>query len=79
MESLPSYYDRQFKHITAIFASGRRHHNPDWDLKRSRLLGNLKVPEHFKCATDLAFLDMTFREDVMARHHYPEFIAGVVR
>ena len=46
---------------------------------RSRLLGNLKVPEHFKCATDLAFLDMTFREDVMARHHYPEFIAGVVR
>jgi hypothetical protein len=37
------------------------------------------VPEHFNCATDLAFLDMTFREDVMARHHYPEFIAGVVR
>lgn len=47
--------------------------------KRARLLENLKCESIQLTAQDLAFLNKTFHEGVLAGDRYPEFITDVVR
>ena len=47
--------------------------------KRSRLLDNLKCQNIQLNAEDLAFLNATFHDGVLAGDRYPEFITDVVR